>query len=183
MSEIPEFPEVHPDAKGFIKQRGERFHPEPVRDVLIGEPAHKPVKVPGQAVVALGRKILFAMRAMIGYRPELYNLPTHRSGAEDEIEGALPPRLHAFRPLLRVEGLDVFTLAEGVAGRCDLHPVCHPQVPVLPPSPRRSSASHSPRRFRSREHMASLIIEIGPFVDEFEASLSSCATEATRGVA
>src|SRR3984893_1135383 len=143
-----------------------------MRDLLVGEPAHETVKVPRQALVALRCESSFTARAMIGDRPDLYNLPAYRSRRNDEIEGALAPRLHFLRPLPPVEGHDMFALAEGAAGCRYFQSVCRPQIAVLPVSALRLSASPPLRRFRSNEHMASLVVKIGPLVDELEIGLS-----------
>jgi hypothetical protein len=171
MPEIHELPKVHPDAKAFIEQRGEGPNPEPMGNVLVGEPAHEAVKVPRQALVALGRETSFTRGATIGHGSELYHLPADRSGGDDEIEGALALGLHALWPPLRGERHDVLALAEGAAGRRDLHPVCHPQVPILPPLALPIAASPPSRWFRSHEHTASLIIEIGPLIHELEIGM------------
>src|ERR1700730_14790327 len=142
-----------------------------MRDVLVGEPAHETVKVPRQALVALRCESSFTARAMIGDRPDLYNLPAYRSRRNDEIEGALAPRLHFLRPLPPVEGHDMFALAEGAAGGRYFHSVCRPQIVVLPVSALRLAASPPLRRFRSNEHMASLVVKIGPLIDELEIGM------------
>ena len=142
-----------------------------MRDVLVGEPAHETVKVPRQALVALRCEASFTARAMIGDRPELNNLPTDRSRRDDEIEGALAPRLHFLRPLPPVEGHDMFALAEGAAGCRYFHSVCRPQIAVLPVSALRLAASPPLRRFRSNEYVASLVVKIGPLIDELEIGM------------
>ena len=109
---------------------------------------------------------------MIGDRPKLNHLPAHRSRRNDKIEGALAPRLHSLWPPLPVEGHDVLALAKGAAGCRDFHSVCRPQIAVLPVSALRLSASPPLRRFRSDEHMASLVVKIGPLVDELEIGMS-----------
>src|ERR1700730_10201334 len=123
-----------------------------MRDVLIREPAHETVKVSRQALVALGCEASLTTPATISDRPELYHLPADRSRRDDEIEGALAPRLHSLRPPIRVEGHDVLALAEGAAGCRDFHSVCRPQIAVLPVSALRLAASSPPRWFRSNEY-------------------------------
>src|ERR1700730_3172756 len=142
-----------------------------MRDLLVGEPAHETVKVPRQALVALRCEASFTARAMIGHRPELHNLPAYRSRRNDEVGGALAPRLHFLRPLPSIEGHDMFALAEGAAGCRYFHSVCRPQIAVLPVSALRLAASPPLRRFRSNEHMASLVVKIGPLIDELELGI------------
>lgn len=142
-----------------------------MRDVLIREPAHETVKVSRQALVALGCEASLTTRATISDRPELYHLPADRSRRDDEVEGALAPGLHSLRSPLRVERNDAIALAERAAGCRDFHSVCHPQIAVLPASALRLAASSRPRWYRSSKYMASLIVEIGPLIDELEIGM------------
>jgi hypothetical protein len=126
MPESQELPPVYPDAEDLVEQRSKGPDPEPMRNVLVGKPAHEGVEVPRHPTVALWRKALSAACATVGDGPELHHLPADHSRRDDKIEGALAPRLQVLGAPFRVEGDDVLALAGGAAGRRDFHPVRRP---------------------------------------------------------
>src|SRR5580700_4223109 len=102
MPETDELPPVYPNAETFIEQSRKGSHAEPVSDMLVREPAHEAMKVPCQPLIALGNKAMFATLTAVGDSPELYDLPSDRSGLDNEIKCAFAPVLQTLRPLVRV---------------------------------------------------------------------------------
>src|SRR6266436_7984684 len=171
MAKREELPPVHADSEDFVKQRGKRFDPETMGDLLVGEPAHEAVKVSREALIALRDEASVASRTAIDHGPEFDHLAPDRSGSNNKVEGPLASRLNPLGPLLRIERNDVFAFAEWAAGGGDLDSVRRPQIAVLPTPLRRAVGSLSARGLRSGEHVLALVIEIGPPVDEVEIGM------------